>query len=278
MQRFDLAEVVRLVEIERVTQLYVVPPVMLALAGSADLRPECFRSLRFIMSGAAPLPPVVARHVAERLGVPVIQGYGMTESSPLTHMVSLETPEFAYETVGVPAADTLCRIVDLESGQRELAPGGVGEVTIAGPQVMTGYWNAPDHTAMALRDGWLHTGDVGKIDEAGNLFIVDRKKEMIKYKAFSIALAELGAVLLEHPSVVDCAVVGEPDPDAGEVPRAFVVLKPAADTTSEELQEFVRERVAGYKQIRLIEFADSIPRTPSGKILRRLLRTEESPP
>jgi long-chain acyl-CoA synthetase len=272
MERFDLAEMIRLVQAEGVTELFVVPPVMLTLANAPDLRPEQFRSVRFVKSAAAPLAPDVARRVAERLGVRVIQAYGMTEASPLTHMVPLLKPGDTYESVGIPVADTRCRIVDLETGERELPPGDADEVTVAGPQVMAGYWNSPRDTAAALRGGWLHTGDVGRIDQAQNLFVVDRTKEMIKYKAFSIAPAELEAVLLEHPAVADCAVVGQPDSEAGEIPRAFVVLQPHRAVKPEELQQFVRERVAGYKQVRQVDLIEAIPRTPSGKILRRVFK------
>jgi long-chain acyl-CoA synthetase len=139
---------------------------------------------------------------------------------------------------------------------------------------MLGYWNAPLETAATLRDGWLYTGDVGRVDERGNLYIVDRKKEMIKYKAFSIAPAELEAVLLEHPAVLDCGITGQPDDEAGEVPRAYVVVRPGTKVTARELQEFVEKRVATYKHIRHIEFVESVPRTPSGKLLRRVLKEQ----
>lgn len=270
LERFDLARVVQIIEDREITELFVVPPVMLALANTPDLRPESFRSLRFIMSAAAPLAPDIGRRVHRRLDVRVLQAYGMTETSPLTHMAPMDAAD-EMESVGVVAADTSCRIMDLETGERELAPDEVGEVVIAGPQIMAGYWNAPEETARALRAEWLYTGDVGSVDALGNLYIVDRKKEMIKYKAFSIAPAELEAVLLEHPSVRDCAVTAQADPEAGQVPRAWVVLHADSSTTPEEIRLFVRERVAGYKQIRLLEVVETIPRTPSGKILRRLL-------
>jgi long-chain acyl-CoA synthetase len=169
-------------------------------------------------------------------------------------------------------ADTEHRIVDLVSGQRTLAPGEVGEIVVCGPQVMQGYWNAPEETARALRDGWLYTGDIGWVDDEGYVYIVDRKKEMIKYKSFSIAPAELEAVVLEHPDVADCAVIGIQDADAGEVPKAFVVPRAGRTIDLDALARFVAERVAGYKQIRHFEVIDSIPRTPSGKILRRILK------
>lgn len=274
MERFDLQEMLRLVETYQITELYVVPPVMLALASAPDLRSEQFGSVRFVMSAAAPLAADVARRVADRLNLRVIQAYGMTESSPLTHMVPVDDWSEVLGTVGVVAADTQCRIVDIESGTRNLGPGEVGEVAVFGPQVMAGYWNAPEESAATIRDGWLYTGDIGSVDETGNLSIVDRKKEMIKYKAFSIAPAELEAVLLEHPDVVDCGVTGQPDVEAGEVPRAAVVLRSDSTATPEELQAFVAARVAAYKQIRVLELVDTIPRTPSGKILRRVLKEQ----
>jgi long-chain acyl-CoA synthetase len=172
----------------------------------------------------------------------------------------------------VPVADTEQRVVDLETGNRDLPPGEAGEILVRGPQVMQGYWNAPEETARALRDGWLYTGDVGYVDDQGYVFLVDRKKEMIKYKAFSVAPAELEGVLLEHPDVADCGVTGVPDDEAGEVPKAFVVLRSGRAATAADLAAFVGERVAGYKQIRQWAFVQSIPRTPSGKILRRMLR------
>lgn len=275
MERFELTTLVDLIERERATEVFVVPPVMLALANAPGLRPEQFSSVRFVKSAAAPLSAEVGRRVADRLGVHVIQAYGMTEASPLTHMVPLD--EDGFDNVGVPVADTECRIMDLDTGTRELQPAEVGEVTVRGPQVMAGYWNAPLETASVLRSGWLYTGDVGAADGDGRLSIVDRKKEMIKFKAFSIAPAELESVLLEHPAVLDCGVTGQPDDEAGEVPRAYVVLRPEAQPTTEELQQFVAERVAGYKQIRSIELIDSIPRTPSGKILRRVLKEQATP-
>jgi long-chain acyl-CoA synthetase len=271
MERFDLAESIRLTAAENVTQWYVVPPVMLTLINTPNLGPDDFRPVRFMMSAAAPLPPEIARRVRERLNVPIIQAYGLTETSPLTHIVPIDEADAALGTCGKVAASTRCRIVDLTTGERELPAGEVGEVTIAGPQVMAGYWNAPDETARTLRAGWLHSGDVGRLDEHGNLLIVDRKKEMIKYKAFSIAPAELESVLLEHPAVLDCAVCPQPDEEAGEVPCAFVVLRPGIETTAADLQDFVAARVASYKQIKSLHFVDAIPRTPSGKILRRLL-------
>ncbi len=250
----------------------VVPPVLLALANAPDLRPEQFRTIKFGFNAAAPLAPEVARRVEDRLGFRIIQAYGLTEASPCTHHSPLEPHRIKLESGGVPVADTEQRVVDLETGNRDLPPGEAGEILVRGPQVMQGYWNAPEETARALRDGWLYTGDVGYVDDQGYVFLVDRKKEMIKYKAFSVAPAELEGVLLEHPDVADCGVTGVPDDEAGEVPKAFVVLRSGRAATAADLAAFVGERVAGYKQIRQWAFVQSIPRTPSGKILRRMLR------
>jgi long-chain acyl-CoA synthetase len=173
------------------------------------------------------------------------------------------------ESVGPPLPDTEQKIVDLETGTKELPPGEIGEVITRGPQIMKGYWKRPEETAETIRDGWLYTGDIGKIDEDGYLHIVDRKKEIIKCMGFAIGPAEIESVLHEHPAVADCAVIGKPDPVAGEIPKAFVALKDGAKATEKELMEFVEERVAGYKKIREVEFVEAIPRSLAGKVLRR---------
>jgi long-chain acyl-CoA synthetase len=272
LERFDLQEVVRLVAEERVTWLFGVPPVMLALASAPGLEPAQFSTVRFVMSAAAPLAPDVGRRVGERLQVRVMQAYGLTEASPATHFSPLDPRRIRLETCGVPIAGTECRIMDLETGERELPPGEVGEVAIRGPQVMEGYWNAAEETARALRGGWLYTGDIGTVDAEGYLTLVDRKKEMIKYKGFSIAPSELEAALLEHPDIADCAVVGMADAEAGEVPRGFVVPREGRALHPRDLEAFLARRLARFKQIRSWQIVASIPRTPSGKILRRLLR------
>jgi long-chain acyl-CoA synthetase len=272
LERFDLEKVLGLIEKHRVTWLFAVPPVLLTLASRQDLGPSHFRTIKYIFSAAAPLPPDVARRVRERVGAPLVQGYGLTEASPATHNSPLEPARIKLESGGILMAATEHRIVDLETGDVDLAPGEVGEIVVRGPQVMQGYWNAPEETARVLRHGWLYTGDIGWVDDQGYLYIVDRKKEMIKYKSFSVAPAELEAVLLEHPEVSDCAVIGVPDPESGEVPRAFVVPYAGKTIDTDALARFVGERVAGYKQIRQFEVIDSIPRSPSGKILRRLLK------
>ena len=272
MERFDLETLIRIVQQHHVTVLHLVPPVLLALANAPGLEPSQFRTVRYALSAAAPLAPDVARRVQERLGFPIIQAYGLTETGPASHHSPLERDRIKLESVGVVMADTEQRVVDLETGTRVLPPGETGEIVIRGPQVMQGYWNAPEETARALRDGWLHTGDIGSVDEDGYTYVFDRKKEMIKCRAFSIAPAELEAALLEHPDIADCGVVGVPDPDAGEVPNAFVVAKKGCTLGEAALTDYFSTRLAGYKMIRKWHMTDAIPRTPSGKILRRMLK------
>src|SRR5262249_19952594 len=231
--------------------------------------------VRAVMIGAAPVPPEQARRFMQTTGVRVVQGYGLTESGPVTHLKSFDDDRLlTLETAGLPCHDTEHKIVDIETGERELARGEVGEVCVRGPQLMLGYWNAPEATASALRNGWLYTGDIGRIDERGFLRITDRKKEMIKYKGFGIAPAEIEALLFEHPGVADVGVIGKPDPDAGEVPKAFVVRKDPT-LTEAMLLTWARGRLAGYKTLHEVAFVDTIPKTASGKILRRVLREEE---
>ncbi len=273
LERFDLGTVVRLIEEHGVTLLFVVPPILLALADAPGLEPSQFSTVRFALSAAAPLAPDVARRVEARLGLRVIQGYGLTEASPATHNSPLDPGRIRLESGGLLVADTEHKIMDLETGERPLTSGKIGEIVVRGPQVMQGYWNAPEESARVLRGGWLYTGDIGWIDEEGYVYVVDRKKEMIKYKSFSIAPAELEAVVLEHPDVADCGVIGVKDGEAGEVPKAFVVLREDRFIELDELARFVADRVAGYKQIRHFEVVDKIPRTPSGKLLRRMLKT-----
>jgi long-chain acyl-CoA synthetase len=272
LERFDAPTVVTLLEKNPVTILYVVPPILQALLDTPGLTRSHFKNVRYVMSAAAPLAAELANRFHERFGIHVIQGYGMTEASPDTHHSPLEPARIKRQSCGIPVADTEQKIVDLETGERTLACGEIGEIVVRGPQVMRGYWNAPEETARTLRNGWLYTGDIGYVDEDGYLFVVDRKKEMIKWKAFSIAPAELEAVVWQHPDVADCAVIGVPDTEAGEIPKAYVVPRSGRNIEIETLAEWVNSRLAAYKAIRCWEIATKIPRTPSGKILRRELK------
>jgi 4-coumarate--CoA ligase len=212
----------------------------------------------------------VAQEASARIGCEVVQGYGMTELSPVTHA----TPVGGFKpgSIGVTISNTESRVVDPETGE-DLGVDEDGEIWIRGPQVMKGYLNNPEATALTIdEDGWLRTGDIGHVDDDDHFFIVDRLKELIKYKGFQIAPAELEALLLTHPSVADAAVVPMPDEEAGEVPKAFIVRRPDHELSAAEAQAFVAGHVAHYKQIRAVEFVDEIPKSASGKILRRLLR------
>ena len=268
--RFDLPQMLTLVGEHKITRLYLVPPIVLALAKHPIIDQFDLSSVRQIFSGAAPLGGEIAEAAAKRLSCGVAQGYGMTELSPVSHVV----PEDDYKSgsVGTLLASTEARIVDDETG-KDAERGGRGELWIRGPQVMKGYLNNEEATAITIdADGWLHTGDVAVRDEDGHYAIVDRLKELIKYKGFQVPPAELEALLIRHAEVLDVAVIGIPDERAGELPKAFIVRAPGSSVTAETLQAFVAEHVSSYKEIRLVEFVDEIPKSASGKILRRLLR------
>ncbi|HZS75684.1 MAG TPA: class I adenylate-forming enzyme family protein [Ktedonobacteraceae bacterium] len=277
MERFDPETCLRLIQEQRITILYSVPQVLAVLNDWPQLHDYDLHTVRFTQCGAAPVPPPLARRFEELTHIPVMTSYGLTEASPGTHSNPVYNPKLMkVETIGLPIHDTRQKIVDIETGQIELGAGEEGELIVQGPQVMQGYWKAPEATAEALRNGWLHTGDIGWRDEEGYVTITDRKKELIKYKGFSVAPAQLEALLLEHPAVADVAVIAKPSEEAGEVPKAFVVLRQGYEQTSpDELLTWVNGKIATYKNVREIEFTDSIPRNPSGKILRRILKEQE---
>jgi acyl-CoA synthetase (AMP-forming)/AMP-acid ligase II len=267
MPRFDLEQFLGLIEQHRVSTAYVVPPIALALAKHPLVDEHDLSSLRVIMSGAAPLGPELTEQVAERISAPVTQGYGMTELSPVTHLCPLD--RIKPGSIGLPVPGTETRIVDPESGE----DADRGELWIRGPQVMVGYLNNDEATAETITDeGWLRTGDIAEADGEGFLTIVDRLKELIKYKGFQVPPAELEAVLIAHPAVSDCAVIGVPDEEAGELPKGFVVVAEGAEASDEELLDHVAEQVSPQKKLRLIERVEAIPKSASGKILRRELR------
>jgi acyl-CoA synthetase (AMP-forming)/AMP-acid ligase II len=273
MMRFDVEQMLYLAGKYRMTNLYLAPPALLAMANVPNPSRFDTSSLRLVSSAAAPLPLEVAERVKSIYGCVVTQGYGMTETSPGTNTNPLD--RIKIESCGPPWADTLEKIVSLDTGQ-ELAAGEVGELAVKGPQVMKGYWKRPEETRACLsEDGWLLTGDIGWLDEDGYLYLIDRKKEMIKYKGYQVAPAELEAVLHEHPAVLDAAVIPKPHLEGGEIPKAFVVLREGFQASPEELMAFVAEKVAPYKKIREVEYLTEIPKTASGKILRRDLIERE---
>ncbi len=269
MPRFDLQQALETIQNEKVTWFFAVPPMVLAFAKHPLVDEYDLSSLKVVFSGAAPLGGELAQEAARRIKTDVVQGYGMTEMSPVSHA----TPpgDFKPGSSGVTVPNTECRLVDADGQDQDV--GGRGELWVRGPQVMKGYLNNEQATRDTLdRDGWLHTGDVAEVDEDGHFSIVDRVKELIKYKGFQVPPAELEALLLTHPGIADCAVIGVADEEAGELPKAFVVRAPGAELTEQDVKDFVAGKVASYKQLRIVEFIDEIPKSASGKILRRFLR------
>jgi acyl-CoA synthetase (AMP-forming)/AMP-acid ligase II len=273
LPRFDFEQVLRTIQDYRVTLAHLVPPVVLMLAKHPAVDSYDLSSLRVVFSGAAPLGEELSRECSERLGCDIVQGYGMTEASPATHV---STPRRNKPgSVGMCMPNTECKVVSVETGE-ELGAGERGEICVRGPQVMKGYLGCPEATAQTVdAEGWLHTGDIGYADDEGFFYVVDRAKELIKFKGLQVAPAELEAVLLAHPSVADAAVIPSPDEEAGEVPKALVVVKDGHGMTEAEVLSFVAARVAPYKKVRRVEFVAQIPKSPSGKILRRLLVERE---
>ncbi|WP_411071292.1 AMP-binding protein [Streptomyces sp. cmx-4-25] len=273
--RFELDTFLRAIQEHRVNGLYVAPPIVLALAKHPAVADHDLSSLEYVVSAAAPLDAALAEACSKRLGLPPVrQAYGMTELSPGTHVVPLDAETPPPGTVGRLLPSTEMRILSLDDPAKDAAPGEEGEIAIRGPQVMKGYLGRPDATAVMIdAEGWVHTGDVGRVDADGWLFVVDRVKELIKYKGFQVAPAELEALLLTHEGIADAAVIGVTDDDGTEIPKAFVVRQPSAPgLTAEEVVAHVAARVSPYKKVRAVEFVDTVPRAASGKILRRELR------
>ena len=270
MPRFDMVEALEAVQSLGVTRFFAVPPIILGLAKHPIVDQYDMSSVRQIFSGAAPLGAELAAEAGARLGCEVVQGFGMTELSPVSHC----TVEGDYRpgTSGVTVSNTESRIVDPATNEDQPI-GERGELWVRGPQVMTGYLNNAEATAATIdADGWLHTGDVAIIDEHGHMSIVDRLKELIKFKGFQVAPAELEALLITHPKVADVAVIGVADDEAGEIPKAFVAAAPGENVTLDEIQALVSEHLVSYKQVRQLEVVESIPKSAAGKILRKELR------
>ncbi len=268
--RFDMVQMLELTQKHKITRLFLVPPIVLALAKHPIVDKYDLSSVRQVFSGAAPLGGEIAEAAAKRLRCSIAQGYGMTELSPVSHAV----PEDDYKaaSVGTLVASTEARVVDPETGN-DVESGKPGELWVRGPQVMKGYLNNAEATATTIdTDGWLHTGDVAEVHDDGHTYIVDRLKELIKVKGFQVPPAELEALLITHPQVNDVAVIGVPDDAAGELVKAFIVRVPNTDVSAETLQAFVAEHVATYKKVSMVEFIEAIPKSASGKILRRELR------
>jgi long-chain acyl-CoA synthetase len=271
LPRFELRAALNVIRKYHPTIYHGVPTMYVAFNNAPHVERYGFDSLRVCMSGGAPLPVEVRQKFEALTGGRLVEGYGLTETSPVTH---INPPEGSPKvgSIGLPISDTEARIMDLETGTQEVPVGQIGEIAIRGPQVMLGYWNKPKETAMVLRDGWLFTGDVAKKDEDGFFYIVDRKKDMIIAGGYNVYPREVEEVLFECPKIREAGVIGVPDSYRGETVKAFVVLKEGATATPEEIIAFCREHLAPYKVPRVVVFRDSLPKSAVGKYLRRELR------
>ena len=272
--RFDLVTVLRAIERYKVTLTTLITTINVAIVNFPKTAEFDLSSLRACFSGGAPVPAEIARKWEKLTGHPLIEGYGLSETTAPTHINPPHRPK--YGTVGVPIPFTDARIVSLEDGRTEMPIGQSGEIAVKGPQVMKGYWRRPDATADAFRDGWFLTGDIGHVDEEGYFTISERKKDMLKVSGFSVFPAEVEAIMYRHPSIAEVGVVGVPDPYRGEDPIAYVVLKADArgNVTAEQIAEWCRAEMAVYKAPRRIRFVDALPKTASGKVLKRVLREQ----
>lgn len=276
----ELDRVLAAIHKHKPTLMPGVPTLYTAINNHPNLSKYSLKSIRVCNSGAGALPPEVQKAFETLTGAKIVEGYGLTEASPVTH----SNPLFGRRkigSIGLPFPSTEVKLIDIETGQ-EVGPGEEGEIIIRGPQVMKGYWQRPEETAATLRDlgdgkgPWLFTGDIGKMDEEGYFYIVDRKKDMIKTSGFNVYPREVEDVLYEHPAVLEAAVIGVPDEHRMEAVKAYVVLRPGHTATEQEIREFCRQRLTGYKVPRSIEFRDELPKSMVGKILRRVLAEEEA--
>src|SRR5215216_2272599 len=276
LPRFGVQEVLAVFENDRPTMFAGVPTMYMALLGSdVDLRKHHLHDVQIFNSGGSALPVNLKRSFEEKVGKPLFEGYGLSEAAPVTH----NNPPFlgrAREgSIGIPVPSTEARIVDVETGESEMPVGEPGELIIRGPQVMKGYLNMPNETAETLKDGWLHTGDVAKMDESGYFYIVDRKKDMILASGYNVYPREIEEVLFEHPDVAEAVAIGISDEYRGESIKAFVVKRSGASATEEEVLAFCEEHLAAYKTPKAVEFREELPKSAVGKLLRRVLADEE---
>jgi len=276
LPRFEVQEALAIFENDRPTMFAGVPTMYMALlASGADLRKHHLHDVQIFNSGGSALPVNLKRSFEEQVGKPLFEGYGLSEASPVTH----NNPPFLGQgregSIGIPIPSTDARIVDVETGETEMPIGESGELIIKGPQVMKGYLNRPEDTAETLRDGWLYTGDIAKMDESGYFYIVDRKKDMIVVSGYNVYPREIEEVLFEHPDVAEAVAIGVADEYRGETVKAFVVKHSGARATEEEVLDFCKERLAPYKAPKTVEFREELPKSAVGKLLRRVLVDEE---
>lgn len=272
--RFEVADILKVIQKHKPNVFPGAPTMYVAINNHPDVGKYDLSSIEACISGAAALPVEVQETFERLTGSRLVEGYGLTEASPVTHGNPIWDKR-KNGSIGLPWPDTDCKIVDLETAE-EVPVGEVGELCIRGPQIMRGYWNRPDETAATLRDGWLFTGDMARMDEEGFFYIVDRKKDMIVASGFNVYPREVEDVLYEHPAIKEAAVVGVADPYRGETVKAFVVLKDGATASAEEIVAFCRENLAAYKVPKLVEFRDDLPKSLIGKVLRRVLQEEET--
>ena len=249
----------------------LVPTMFIGLLNHPGIDQANLTSIKGCFSGSAPLPVEVIRDFEAKTGSTIVEGFGMTESSPVTH-INPFIGERKVGSIGLPISDTECRIVDLNDGETNMPLGESGELLLKGPQVMKGYWNKPEATAETLTDGWLHTGDIGKMDEDGYFYIVDRKKDMIISGGYNVYPRDIEEVFFEHPKVLEAAALGVPHPKRGEQVKVFVALKEGETATEEELLAYCKDKLAAYKLPTMIEFRDELPKTNVGKVLKKDLR------
>lgn len=273
--RFILKDVLKSIDRYHPTVFPGAPAMFAAINNFPEIKKYNLSSIKACISGSAPLPLEVQQTFERITGGKLVEGYGLTEASPVTHCNPLYGKR-KLGSIGLPFPDTQCRIMDLENGDQEMPIGEVGELVVKGPQVMKGYWNRPDETAKTLRDGWLYTGDIAKRDEEGYFYIVDRKKDMIITGGYNVYPREVEEILYSHPKILEAAVAGVPDPYRGEMVKAYVVLRPGAEATADEIIAYCREKLARYKVPREVEFRKELPKTFIGKVLRRTLREEEA--
>jgi long-chain acyl-CoA synthetase len=275
--KFEPAKVLETIQQQKVTVFCGVPTMYSALLANPDLGKYDLTSIRVCISGASSLPPQTQKRFMEVTGGFLAEGYGLTEASPVTHCTPVDRSMNTVKvgSIGLPLPDTEAQIVNLKTG-KPLKVGQTGELAVQGPQVMKGYWKKPEETVLVLHDGWLFTGDIAHMDGDGYFYITDRKKDLIKTKDYSVYPRELEDVLYEHPAVKLCAVVGKPDASAGEVPKAYIVLREDVAASADEIVSFVNGRVASYKALREVEFRKELPLSAAGKVLKRLLQEKLS--
>jgi long-chain acyl-CoA synthetase len=277
LPRFDIDHVMRAIKHHQITNFPGVPTMYVAVLNYPNAEDYGISSIKSISSGGAAMPVEVADTFEHKFGAQMGEGYGLSEASPVTHSnPSWDRNLRRRGSIGIPITSTDARIVDLETGTRVLGVDAAGELCIAGPQVMQGYWDQPDETALALRDGWLYTGDIARMDADGYFYILDRKKEMIVVGGYNVYPREIEEVLYEHPAVLEAAVIGVPDAYKGELPKAFVALAAGASAAPDELIAFCRQRLAPFKVPRSVEVRESLPHSAVGKILRRELAAESA--